>query len=309
MKREMMQDRGRRMAGTMLIAALLVAGARGNGDYAVAPQTIDGGGGRSTSANYTVDAGIGSLAGPVAAVASTGVARHGYVGQLSDPVGFALSAAPLTVDEEDTRQLHAAVVNDDDTQTLLDGTEVAWSVVEGPIDSVDATGLATAAAVYEDTPAVVRGQWGAEDETLALTVLDVLPDNYGLYAADGIYDQWQITYYGLDNPDAAPGFNPFGTGDNLFKFIANLDPTNPDARFHFAIQGVPGEPDQRDLIFSPLAAGRVYTLLARTDLTVGEWVELDSAGEPVIEGDQATVTDLDAADAVKFYQVRIAWPR
>ena len=117
-------------------------------------------------------------------------------------------------------------------------------------------------------------------------------------------------------PRLSPGFGWLNAvqfcgalNDNLFKFFANLDPTDPEARFHFAIRAVPGESDKKDLVFSPLAAGREYTIVARDELTLGEWAVLESAGAPMIDGDQATVTDGDASDPVRFYRVRIAWPR
>lgn len=289
--------------------ALAIPVARGDGVYSVAPQTLDGGGSRATSASYTVDGSIGGVGGAVSTAATLYLTRQGYAGQLTDPVGLALGPESATIAETGTRQLLATTVNDDDTLTALAGTEVVWSVVDGPVAEIDAAGLATAGVVYEDTPATVRGQWNGSDETLLLSVLDTLRDNYGLYAADEIDDGWQVRFYGLDNPHAAPGYNPFGTGDNLFKFYADLDPTDEDARFHLAIQSVPGEPEQKDLVFSPLAAGRVYTLFARTNLTRGGWAALESASVPVIAGDQATVTDLDAAENAKFYRVQIEWPR
>jgi len=55
-----------------------------------------------------------------------------------------------------TRQLAAHLVLDDDTLQSLAAAEVDWSVVSGPITEVGAAGNATAAAVYQTTPAVVR---------------------------------------------------------------------------------------------------------------------------------------------------------
>ena len=88
----------------------------------------------------------------------------------------------------------------------------------GPITGISASGLATAGVVYQDTPATAQGVYAGNTGTLGLTVLDALPDNYGSYAGDGLDDAWQNQYFGLNNPNAAPGHVSDGSGlTNLFK--------------------------------------------------------------------------------------------
>ncbi|MDD2455529.1 MAG: hypothetical protein PHE10_04270 [Kiritimatiellae bacterium] len=175
-----------------------------------------------------------------------------------------------------------------------------WSVAAGPIVGVSSAGLATAHAVYQDTPATVRGQWGDADETLALTVLDTLPDNYGSYAADSIEDGWQIGYYGFDNPNAAPGYDPFGTGDNLFKYIAGLNPTDPESRLHLRIARSTGT---TALEVEPIVAGRIYAILQSATLDAEQWSTLT----PHETRDTGAVrTFINATNAPSmFYRVRI----
>ena len=55
----------------------------------------------------------------------------------------------------------------------------------GPIAGVSASGLATAGAVYQDTPSSIRAQFQGYQAMLGLNILDIDPDNFGLYAADG----------------------------------------------------------------------------------------------------------------------------
>ena len=68
----------------------------------------------------------------------------------------------------------------------------------------------------------------------------------GSYAADGVGDDWQFQYFGLNNPNAAPLLDPDGDGqNNLFEFTAGLVPTNPLSRFLVSIAPVPGQPTHR----------------------------------------------------------------
>jgi len=146
--------------------------------------------------------------------------------------------------------------------------------------------------------------------TIDLTVLDTIPDNFGSYAGDGLDDAWQVQYFGLPpNALAGPNVDADGTGQtNLFKYVAGLNPTDPTSRFTLNIQPVPGEPTQTNLIFSPLVAGRTYTVVARTDLTtVGGWTAIN-ASAPSDDGTQRTITDLSATGPTKFYEVQITKP-
>ena len=67
-------------------------------------------------------------------------------------------------------------------------------------------------------------------------MIDSNPDNHGSYAGDGIPDSWQAQYFELNNPNAAPNKDVDGTGqNNLFKYVAGLDPTNPTSVFRLKI--------------------------------------------------------------------------
>jgi len=84
-----------------------------------------------------------------------------------------------------------------------------------------------------------------------------------------------VRYFGLDNPLAAPGLDPDGDGqDNLFEFIAGLDPTDAASRFRVDIAAVPGQPGQKQVTFSPRLADRTYVVRASADLSAGSWAEI-----------------------------------
>jgi hypothetical protein len=160
--------------------------------------------------------------------------------------------------------------------------------------------------VFADTPAVVRGTHGGFSGTHALTVVNIFTDNYRLYAADGIADDWQVLHFGEQNPDAAPLLDPDGDGQtNLFESIAGLTPTDPGSRLQLRIEPIVAEPSQRALFFHPVFAGRTYTVHFRDSLTVGDWLPLTGALESTT-GETRTVTDLDATVPARFYRVEVS---
>jgi autotransporter-associated beta strand protein len=123
--------------------------------------------------------------------------------------------------------------------------------------------------------------------------------------------QWQFQYFGCTNcAQAAPGMDADGTGQsNLFKYVAGLDPTNPASVFVLKIANVAGQPNQKDLLFNPVANGRTYSLQFNTDmLLTNGWSSLAGFAGPVTNGNQVTVTDLSATQSNKFYRLLITLP-
>lgn len=282
-----------------------LAGSSAN--YTLAPDAIDGGGLRGTSTNYTAD--FSMMAG--GAGSSTGyVNRTGYAGQLGDVVATAieLSAPQLTVNETATLQLSAEVVYDDLTTAALDATEVTWSVNSGPVAGIDVNGLATAGTVYQDTAAVVQGDYQTFSDTLGLTVINTLPDNFGSYAADGIDDDWQVLYFGLDNPLAAPTQDPdFDGQNNLFEFLAKMIPDDSASFFEIVARAVPGQPGQKEIVFEPRYPDRTYLVQTSTLLTAPSWSTLTPSSF-TDNGTERTVNDPNATGPRKFYRVLISKP-
>jgi hypothetical protein len=286
----------------------LIAGTRSSASYSITAEAIDAGGSRTTSASYTSDASAGLVAGISTVAAPPQTAKHGYIAQLFDITGFFINAATSTLDEAGTLQLGAWHLLDDATYLGIAPATVAWDVVAGPITGISADGLASAGLVYQDTPATVRGTFGGDENAIDITVLDSIADNFGLYAGDGIADDWQVQYFGLDNPLAAPALDPDGDGQtNAFEFTAGLIPTDPTSFFSLRIERVPGQPAHRRVIFHPRLTDRSYTLEARASLISGSWQPL--GGTSFLDaGDTRTITDPNAAVPSRFYRIFITKP-
>jgi hypothetical protein len=124
------------------------------------------------------------------------------------------------------------------------------------------------------------------------------------------FAQWQIQYFGsTTNPAAAADVDTYGTGqNNLFKYVAGLDPTNPASVFVLNIATVTNQPTRIDLLFRPVVAGRTYTPQFNTDLVSGVWTQLTSYAGPVTNGEQVTITDLNATQSNKSYRIDISLP-
>lgn len=192
----------------LLLAATAHAGPRTSANYTVATDSVDAGGARATSANYTNDGSVGGIVGVSTVASPAETAKHGYIGQLTEVTALQLAAAPTTVNETATRQLDAVQLLDDLTTVAVPAASISWSVQSGPLTGISAGGLATAAIVYEDTAATAQGDYAGDTGTLELTVRDTIADNFGTYAGDGLADDWQVQFFGEDNPMAGPDFDP-----------------------------------------------------------------------------------------------------
>lgn len=289
----------------LLVASSLQAGSSNN--YTLAPEAIDHGGQRGTSANYTLNS--SAMPGGQGTSAAYTL-RSGFAGQLADAIAttLELSASPLTVNEGSTRQLAATLIFDDLSTQSLAASSITWSVQSGPLAGISTSGLATAAPVYQNSAAIAQGTYQSFTDTITLTVLNTLPDNFGAYAADGIDDDWQVQYFGLDNTDAAPDADPdFDGQNNLFEFTAGLVPTSASSFFRVQATFVPGQPNQRRIIFSPRFDDRTYTVQTSLSLLSSSWQTLTT----FTVSDAATVrtiTDTQATEPRKFYRVQITRP-
>jgi hypothetical protein len=294
----------------LAIPALAFAGPRTSANYSIPADTADGGGKRATSANYTNDGSTGGVPGISTTAASAQTAKQGYLGQLYDITGLTLNSASVnsTVNETATLQLAAWQFLDDASFLAVPAASVSWGVVSGPVTGISPTGLATAGTVPQDTAATVQGAFGGFTGTLNLTVLDSIADNFGSYAGDGVGDDWQVQYFGLNNPLAGPNADPTGGGqNNLFKYIAGLNPLDVNSRFVLNIAPVPGQAAQRNVIFSPRFSDRTYIVKFRTDLATGTWQPLTGTTQSD-NATQRTVTDMDATGTEKFYRIEITKP-
>ena len=286
----------------------LQAAPRTSLNYSIVTETSDIGGKRTTSASYTNDGSAGLIAGISTVASPSESAKHGYIAQLFDVAGFTVNALPSTVNEGAARQVIGGYLLDDATLLAVNAASVAWSAAS-PL-TINASGLATAGIVYQNTMALVQGTYLGSTGSINLTILNVNTDDFGSYAGDGIGDDWQVQYFGLPpNANAAPSVDFDHTGQtNLFKYIAGLNPLDPNSRFTLSIAPVPAQPAQKNLTFSPRFADRTYTIKARSDLlTPGGWSAINGSA-PSDNGTVRTITDLNATPAPKFYHVEITKP-
>ena len=277
--------------------------ARSSANYSITPEIQDTGGAQSTAGVYRIDNSIGAIGTLNGGGGNVG--KNGYIGQLYDVAGLVVDATPTSVNETQTRQLSAAQLLDDATFIAVPASSVSWQVLSGPISGISGGGLATAGTVFQDTSASVQGTYQNKDGSLNLTVVNVGTDDFGTYANDGIDDSWQVQYFGQDNPNAGPNVDADGTGQtNLFKFIAGLNPVD-GSRFLLSISPVNGQPTQKNLIFSPIVSARTYVVQFATVLqSPTSWSDVVNTSQSD-NGDERTVTDLNATPAPKFYRVQI----
>ncbi len=155
----------------------------------------------------------------------------------------------------------------------------------------------TNAGVYSVTD-TVTGPGGTNSATQTNLITVLTP-----------YQAWQLQYFGCTAcPQAQTNADADGTGqDNLFKYVAGLNPTNPAAIFVFNVASVPNQPTVANLIFSPVVAGRTYTALYNTNLLQTGWLPLTASTTNII-GLQATITDTNASQTQKYYEIEISGP-
>jgi hypothetical protein len=289
-----------------LIPFAVQAGTSAN--YSIEPAAFDNGGLNTSSANYSANSSVA----PGGAMRSLLYSdRTGFAGQLGDVVATAIdiSAWPLTLDEGGARQLSATLVYDDQTTSALAAGSITWSVQSGAITGISSTGIATGGTVYQNTAAVVRGDYQKFSDTLDLTVLNTNVDNYGTYASDGLPDDWQAQYFGAPpNAKAAALADPDGDGqNNLLEYTAGLVPTDSTSRFLVNSTSVRSSINKVDVVFSPRYADRTYTVKTSTGLASASWITL-ATFTTSDNGLQRTVTDTGTILAKKFYRVEISKP-
>ncbi len=291
----------------LLVPATAIAQLRSGGPYAAVLEAHSAGGGPSASASYKAQTTLPSVAGIGTSGPSARVNRSGFAGQIMQPSSLVLAATPATIDEADTRAVTASAVMDDATTLALAPGEPAWSISFGPLLAVSPVGVVTADTVFTNTVAGISAEWQGKSGSLNLTVLDVHPDNFGLYADDTVPDQWQVLHFGPANPAGHGGQDPDNDGqNNLFEYVAGVSPTNHLSRFVFDIARVPAQPAQASLTLTPHFPDRTYVVEGRANLLAGGWTPV--AGITNNVGLVKTVLDPAVSGPLKYYQVRIHKP-
>ncbi|MBN2505935.1 MAG: hypothetical protein JXQ71_04505 [Verrucomicrobia bacterium] len=296
------------LAGVLLAGASHLHGAeRTSTDYAVTTDILDAGGRPAASANCAHEGSLGTLgSGRPARSAAYGLG-HGYVGQAREVVGLTLAGNPTHIAEASHSRLHPSLVYDDATTAVIPGTMVAWTLLHGPCTLSPAGDLATE-AVFQTVPAAARADYHNHAAKLDFQVINSHPDNYGLYAADGIHDDWQVRYFGPDNPFAAPGQDPDGDRqNNAFEYVADLDPTQYASQFRVSLEFSPSWPTRKNVVFGPRWPTREYAVEMAPDHPGTPFGPLLGATNQDV-GSIRSVADWNATNAARFYRVRISMP-
>jgi hypothetical protein len=284
------------------IAMLLCTGwFPSDAETAVTPASLTSGG-RSTAGTIQLDSSLCDIAGVSTAGASD--MRAGYVAQLYERIGLQVLAPSNTIGETASMPLVVVETNDDGTWSRPPGLP-AWSVAWGPLVSVQPDGLAWAGVVYADTSAGARAVLGGQTGTVSLLVMDVNADNYGSYAADGLHDGWQIAYFGLGNPLAAPGADPDADrSPNLGEYGSDTNPTNANSVLRLTDLRFVTSPAGRQVHWQ---GGQEATQYVERSTSLGEagpaaWVGLRTNIPPTsISGSH---NDSSPVDPRHFYRIR-----
>jgi Concanavalin A-like lectin/glucanases superfamily len=123
---------------------------------------------------------------------------------------------------------------------------------------------------------------------------------------DGLPDDWELACFGNLNQTAIGDFDGDGQ-NNLFEYLAGTNPTNSASAFSLRAETVAGQPNQRHLIFSPWAGGRIYTPEFTTNLATTAFTPL-TGYSATTNGAEVIITDLNATEGQKFYHIGISLP-
>ena len=289
----------------VLLASLATAAwaGRTGGAYDIRAESVDNGGRTVASANYSIDGSLGAIGG--VATGTVAALKAGYVGQLTDVTGLSVTATPASVNEGATTQLGGAAVMDDATITPLAPGETVWLAASPAVTGINGSGLLTAGTVCTATWVRVDGACLGVTGTARVLVLNSDPDNYGIYAGDGIPDAWQVRYFGVDNPVGLASATNCTGRSNLYSYTADLDPTDPASVFE--IVAVSNQPPNRVLYFKTTSAARVYRLQYSTNLVAGSWANLPGQVPAPGQAGQMSLSDTNTA-APRFYRVQVGLP-
>ncbi len=277
----------------------------GYGDVEAVSSTIGLGGGQSTSANYSIQATIGGVA-PGFSSSTNYLNKAGFQGQQYTIESLQISGTPDPAIEASDLQLIATGVADDQTEIHIDPSQVSWAAVDGPITLIDSNGLSSLGNVFEDSAVQYQGDYAGLTASLTLTVLNVGTDDFGLYASDGLADSWQVQFFGLSNPDAAPTSDPDrDLQSNAEEELAGFDPTDPRSFFLVTITDF----SMTNAAFSinRVLPGNDYVLEWKLDISDAEedWKPVTTL-TPGSPEDDAAIQDTTNTGPTRFYRVVVS---
>ncbi len=271
-------------------------------------RTIDAGGGSSASASYQHSCSIGAIGGVSEASSPLNTRnRLGFTGQLFEIESLNLFPQSVALTETSSFRFFAAwLTGDGDTLATAPG-ELLWFSLGGPVAGISSAGIVFTRSVYQNTAATIAASGRGVVGYSSFMVLNSIPDNHGIYASDGIDDDWQVGFFGEGNPQGIANADPDGDSqNNRFEFSAGLHPRDAASRFSLSISTTPGQSTWKSLEFSPRFDTRDYQIL-RADSPAGPWQSIS----PALMFDQGpirTVIDTAPPSQRAFYRIGIRKP-
>jgi hypothetical protein len=193
-------------------------------NYTLDCHAMNEGSALGTSENYTAD--ISSMHGDTSRSLNYSD-RTGYAGQLADVVAVNVSATPdlLILNEGEARQFLVLLTYDDASLAVAATERLTWNSGDSQKLVIDDKGFATAAAVYQDAEVMISASCYGFSKVISLTVVNSVSDNFGLYAADGLADTWQVQYFGEYSLLGGPNTDVDGDGlTNLQEYAFGMNP-------------------------------------------------------------------------------------
>ena len=267
------------------------------------PAALDLAGGSSRqTARYTLDDAIGGWTLDSESGTGTWV-KPDFCGSLVDPKALEITSPVTQLGEGQSVQL-ASRIRCDDGSYWSDGVTAAWAVVSGPLLHTGG-GWVNAQPVYRSSNALVSASGAGLTGEASLLVLNTHLDNFGFYATDGVDDDWQVHYFGLDNPDGGRGADPDHDGqDNYYEFTAGTRPDSDSDAFELDLRRLAGA---IQVGFGPMTTGRTYRVERVTNLVTEVWAGVTNL-QPVAPETMVYLTDTQMVDNLQFYRVQIDHP-
>ena len=130
---------------------------------------------------------------------------------------------------------------------------------------------------------------------------------------DGVPDWWRQQYFGTNsiptNAQSCAWCDADGTGqNNLFKYTAGLDPTNPASVFTLRAAIVTNQPTALNLIYGPVVSNRTYAIQSSVIPAGGTYSNLVGFTGPTTNAAQIMITDPATLQSNRFYHLQISWP-
>jgi hypothetical protein len=264
------------------LACGLHAQTRTSASYALVTETTAAGAAQSSGGGALVaDTDTG---GTTAGISTGGsfTLKHGFAGQLTDPLVLNIRPESDPADESTVVQMLGQVILDDRTLLALQGSDLDWAEIEGPISTINGDGQATLGAVTADTRATVLGSYQNVRTSVSFIVADVQPPPIVLPII------------------ADPHSDRDGDGQSdLFEALAGYRANDANDFFSYEIIE---DGDGVLIALSKVVPGTRYIIEASTDLRIYRKV---ATIDPEEEELGHFIFDRQAFERAKYYRVRL----